>query len=90
MEDDMRTSKNVNYYKRKEVKDENEKMDIQLFISLIFGILAFLLKFRWAIWMSLTTFLAFMSDRSLSVPISQYYMNILLMSFGFIVTYGFR
>ena len=88
MEENLRQSKYVIYYEHVE-KPHVDTLDVLQILSMIFGVIAFLAKFKFSIWLSLIFFVANYTDQKINVPTSKFMMNFGLIMMGFALIYIF-
>lgn len=82
--------KEVIYYNLDETKvilEENN--DSFQLLSMIFGVIAFMLKYKFSVWLSLTFFLSNYLDQKLGVPQMKFLMNFSLIVLAFLLIYVF-
>ena len=89
MKDTNKRPKDVKYFEPKEVELEPDVIDSFQLISMIFGVVAFLIKYRFSIWVSFTFFLVNYHDQKVYVPNSKFGMNFFLLVLGFLLIYVF-
>jgi len=83
IQNEMKTN-NIIYYRQKKESDEG---DFFQFISLILGILGFILKIKWACWLSLIFLLSSYVNMKYSFDQKQIFMNFSLILMGFVMVY---
>jgi hypothetical protein len=81
--------KNIKYYELKEEVVAEEIVDSYQMISMIFGVIAFIFKYRFSIWVSLVFFLANYNQQKIGVPHGKFYMNFGLLVLSFLLIYIF-
>ena len=89
MEENLKRPKDVVYYNAENEQQQiydDQPNTIQL-ISMISGVIAFLLKYRFSVWISLTFFLANYLDQKMGVPQGKYLMNFGLIILAFLLIY---
>lgn len=68
---------------------DEEVVDSFQFLSMIFGVVSFILKFKFAIWLSLFFFLANLNEQKVNVPYSKLMVNFGLLVLSFLLLYIF-
>jgi hypothetical protein len=64
-----------------------ENTDVMQFISMIFGIISFIVKIKWGIWLSLIFFLSSYVNLRNNVEQKNFIMNFSLIMMGFFMIY---
>lgn len=86
----LKRPKLVKYFDFDEIKiNYNEEIDVYQMLSMIFGIIAFLLKYKFSIWLSLTFFLANYNQQNIGISQTKYLANFCLICLGYILLYIF-
>lgn len=87
--DSLKNSKNIKFWEIKEEEVPEEVVDSYQMISMIFGVVAFILKYRFSIWISLVFFLANYNQQRVGINHGKYYMNFGLLLLSFLLIYVF-
>lgn len=92
MKKNNKTPKTVKYFEMEELENkgiEQDKVDSLQFMSMIFGVISFIFKYKFSVWMSLTFFLANYFDQPYNVSHSKFIMNFGLIMMSFCLLYVF-
>jgi uncharacterized membrane protein YoaT (DUF817 family) len=76
--------KNICFYPSPQIEDST---DLTQFISMIFGIISFILKVKWGIWISLILFLSSWVNLKYNSDQKNIMMNFSLIIMGFFMIY---
>lgn len=89
MEEKLKRPKEVVYYQAEEKKIAyiDEETDTFQLLSMIFGVIAFMLKYRFSIWLSMTFFLSNYFDQRIGISQGRYMMNFGLILLAFLLLY---
>ncbi|MCQ2819078.1 MAG: protein Asterix [archaeon] len=82
---DPKRPKNITYYPMP--KQEEEQTDIIQFLSMIFGIVSFIFRYKWAIWVALILFFISWVNSRYTVEQKNSIMNFGLILSGFFMIY---
>ncbi len=86
MNQNNKRPKEIKYFEYK-LKEAAEEIDSFQMISMIFGVIAFLLKYKFSVWISLVFFMANYNDQKVNVPTGKYMMNFGLLILSFVLIY---
>ena len=90
MEENLKRPKDVVFYNMETLQIEEEAQnDLLQMLSMICGVAAFMLKFKFTIWLAFTFFLANYTDQKTIVPNSRFLFNFSLLILAFILIYVF-
>lgn len=92
MKQNNKTPKSIKYFDMEELENkavEQEKIDTLQFLSMIFGVISFILKYKFSVWMSLTMFLANYFDQPYNAATSKFLINFGLIVMSFSLLYVF-
>ena len=81
---DPKRPKNVTFYSPPQPEDQT---DVVQFLSMIFGIVSFILKVKWGIWISLIFFLSSWVNLKYNSEQKNIIMNFSLIMMGFFMIY---
>lgn len=68
---------------------DEEVIDSFQFLSMIFGVISFILKFKFALWLSFFFFFANLNEQKMNVPYSKFMVNFGLLVLSFLLLYIF-
>ena len=81
---DPKRPKNITFYSTPQPEDQT---DVVQFLSMIFGIVSFILKVKWGIWISLIFFLSSWVNLKYNSEQKNIIMNFSLIMMGFFMIY---
>ena len=81
---DPKRPKNIIFYPQPQIE---ENTDLMQFVSMIFGIVSFIAKIKWGIWLSLIFFLSSYVNLRNNVEQKNLIMNFSLILMGFFMIY---
>lgn len=81
---DPKRPKNITFYSPPQPEDQT---DVVQFLSMIFGIVSFILKVKWGIWISLIFFLSSWVNLKYNSEQKNIIMNFSLIMMGFFMIY---
>ena len=81
---DPKRPKNITYYSQPQV---DESTDMTQFLSMIFGIVSFVFKVKWGIWLALILYLSSYVNLRYCQEQKNFVMNFSLIMMGFFMIY---
>ena len=81
---DPKRPKNIIYYSPPKIE---ESTDMMQFLSMVFGIISFIFRVKWGIWVYLILFLSSYVNLKYSQEQSNFIMNFSLIMMGFFMIY---
>ena len=81
---DPKRPKNITYYSQPQAEDQTDMIQ---FLSMIFGIVSFILKVKWGIWLSLIFFLSSWVNLKYNSEQKNIIMNFSMIMRGFFMIY---
>ncbi len=83
---DMKMPNNIKYYKPQKIEGEDQGDFFQL-ISLVLGIISFIMKIKWACWLSMIFLLSSYVNTKFNSDKKQLFMNFSLIIMAFVMVY---
>ena len=81
--------KDINYFAFKQEEPVVEVVDSFQMLSMIFGVISFIFKYKFSAWLSLVFYLANYNEQKMNVPHGKFMMNFGLLILGFALIYIF-